>query len=493
MHRGKTICLVLCLLLILLPCVAAGPGGYVTLINATPHDWALTYSHAYQIEWNPPKIIPAGTSHQQYVEFWNHWGGNGDCGAEASYRLVGSPQKASFQLQARQTDGKNIRIQYLDSLASVNNQRHSLINLGFEHDGSVLFVLAGDGKEQYVSSNPPPNWMQSSFSTIGSKPLREIALPASHNAGMSKADLKFLFGGTPHSTETQSLNMKKQLESGVRWFDIRPVHTTRAGWSERIRQFFVHEKLVAWHTGHFSKTKQGAVVGGAGQSLKEIVDSVNDFTQNYPGELIILDLSHELDSGKSVQHWDWNFTPDRWQDLYEIMGGIKDLWDTNSTILDYSSVPLSTFIQPGSNSTVLIRVPNHAPIPEGQTTIHDKLPISAFVSSSDLYFTGSYSDTEDADTLSKDQLEKLRDMRPNPQTFMHRSTWTITPRLGKLLDIGNGKNSIVGQSVHAHRKLFADLWPHLSKSTYPNLIEVDNINSQITALCMAINTRFARR
>src|ERR1700712_3210328 len=89
------------LLSTLLPFVAAGPGGYVNLINASPYDWKLTYSHSYQMDWQPAALIPAGTNHEQYLEWWYHHGNNGDCAAEATYELVGSPGTA-FQLQARQ-------------------------------------------------------------------------------------------------------------------------------------------------------------------------------------------------------------------------------------------------------------------------------------------------------------------------------------------------------------------------------------------------------
>ncbi|KAN0108175.1 PLC-like phosphodiesterase [Hyaloscypha variabilis] len=482
MRFGKAVWLALCHLLMSLPRVAAGPGGYVTLINGSPYDWKLTYSHSYQMDWKPAAVIPAGRSHQQYLEFWYHWGDNGDSAAEATYELVGSPEKATFQLQARQSNGKKIRVQYLDNLTSLNNQRHSLIDLGFEHDGSVLFVLDGDGQEPYISSHPPAGWMNVTLSTIKSKSLREIAIPASHNAGMSENNI--FFGGIAHNTETQSLKMHEQLLNGARWFDIRPYYNG------------LKSDTCQWYTGHFSKLSGGKdVVGGVGQSIKNIVNSINDFTERYPGELIILDMSHELSREVQGVGFKWSYTPDQWQYLYELMGRIKDLWITNGTIpTDYSSVPLSTFIQPGSRSAVLIRIPDHAPLPlEVATKYYEYLPLSPFVRESNLSLTGSYTNTEDPNTLTSDQLKKLRDLRPSRESMIQRSTWTITPGLGKLMDIFNAKNSIIGQAVHAHRKLFSSLWPALTKSTYPNLIEVDNINSQITALCMAINNRFARQ
>lgn len=35
-------------------------GGYVTLINATPYDWNLTSIHQNQMEYDFPRLIPAG-------------------------------------------------------------------------------------------------------------------------------------------------------------------------------------------------------------------------------------------------------------------------------------------------------------------------------------------------------------------------------------------------------------------------------------------------
>jgi hypothetical protein len=35
-------------------------GGYVTLINATPYDWNLTSRYQNEMEYNFPRLIPAG-------------------------------------------------------------------------------------------------------------------------------------------------------------------------------------------------------------------------------------------------------------------------------------------------------------------------------------------------------------------------------------------------------------------------------------------------
>lgn len=150
---------VLCVLV--LPIVRAGPGGYLALINGTPYNWNLTYSHSYQLDWKPPAVIAAGTSFQNYVEYWYHWGENGDCAGEATYALVDANNEKmplAFTVHARQTNGKNLQIQYHDDLASLGNPKNSRLDLGFRHDGVVSFVLAGTSLEDFVSSNPPAAW-----------------------------------------------------------------------------------------------------------------------------------------------------------------------------------------------------------------------------------------------------------------------------------------------------------------------------------------------
>ncbi|KAH8786043.1 PLC-like phosphodiesterase [Hyaloscypha finlandica] len=463
----------------LLPLVAAGPGGYVTLINASPYDWKLTYSHSYQMDWQPAALIPAGESHEQYLEWWYHRGDIGDCAAEATYELVGSPRKEAFQLKATQSAGKDLQIQYLDNLSSLNNPENSLIPLGFEHDGGVSFILSGDGTKPYVSSNPPPGWMQATLSTIGPKTLREISLPASHDAGMSEITQEW--GGIKHNTQTQSKPIGGQLIDGARWFDIRPVHSDGG-----------------FHTGHFSETWSnwfmkliGAdVVGAKGRKIADIVADINSFTSKHEGELIILDLSHEMGD---IKYWgtEWKLSIEKWEYLYEALAEINDLWTVGNPPQDYTSVPLSTFIQPGSKSAVLVRIPGHAPLPRQTISEYKVIPLSAFIQDSRLPFEGTYSDTDNPDHLATDQVSKLHSMRVASQSMMQRSTWTITVGLAKNLDIANKGNSIIGQAVRAHRKLFSTLWPAMSKTSYPNLIEVDDINSQVTALCMGINDRFA--
>jgi hypothetical protein len=417
---------------------------------------------------------------------------------------------------------KQVSIQYHDTLSSVNNQRGSKIDLGFQKDGGVSFILSGSGPS-FVSSNPPTGWMQKSLPSIGSKYLREIAMPASHNSGMSK--LNYHYGGVEHNTLTQSLGVYNQAENGARYFDIRPV--LRKG---------------KFYAGHFSKL-MGKHVGGIGSAMLDIVHDINGFNNAFPGELLILDISHDMNVDRDFRH----FTEQEWQELYRVLDEIADLWAPGAYwSRDLSAVPLSTFITPGSRSATVVRLPSHAPLPlsreehsavevdsaeegrksEGNGDRHVErngkgenkgkgeengnikdfgLPINqvtppsitgilhdtAFVPDAWLPVTNRYANTNRPDQMSADQIRKMRAHNLS-EDGMLMGVWTLTEHWHHSLDVANHKHSIIGDAAQAHRRLFSDLWPEMSKESYPNLIQIDDIhNKEVLALAMAINNNFA--
>ena len=529
--------------------VFASTDGKVFLINATPYNWKQVANHQHLMDWKFPDVIPSGTTGEQNIKFldFRH------CTAETTFTLVGYPTAASFVVQARQQPNR-IQIKYQKSLSSLNNPQDSFIDLGFVQDGAVLYILAGNGTDgsPFVSTNPPVAWMQSTLSNIGSKTLREIAMPESHDSGMSQ--MTHWDGGVPHNSLTQFVNVYQQLVFGARFFDIRPVLS--------------HGKF---YTGHYSKVLSSQA-GASGRTINDIVKDINRFTSEHPGELIILDLSHDMNRDKGYR----KLAPMEWHKLFGILKGINDLWvGSNSAPDDLTTLPLSTFITPGSKSTVLIRIPGSVPLPghefiqfsqrdleatdnmvpspdadsdndhDGESSSIDptsssttanvtptpvsgttaaslshlptssKLPqatafvtavptptptnapefyypAEAFVHPTRLPHEGSYSNTDDANYLATDQLSKLAKFRPGTKSLPLRTTWTLTQRIAHILDVGNPTTSIIVEAAAAHSALFQRLWNSCSKFTYPNIIEVDGIhNSQITALAMGINEYFA--
>jgi hypothetical protein len=204
--------------LAVLPCVLGGPSGYLSVINATPYNLSLTYTHSYQMDWKLRDIIVSGSSINQYIKYRK----NQYDAAEATYTLVGAPEPMSFTIQARKKP-KRLEVRFDDALSAINNPNGSLIDLRWVRDGAVPFVLAGLGTPSslFVSTNPLTAWMQATLPTIGHLSLSEVCMPGSHNAGMS--EVSHAHGGRAHNSLPQSVNVFEQLRNGARYFDIRPI------------------------------------------------------------------------------------------------------------------------------------------------------------------------------------------------------------------------------------------------------------------------------
>ncbi|HEY7767962.1 MAG TPA: hypothetical protein VIB55_07250, partial [Longimicrobium sp.] len=236
-----------------------GQGGKITLVNGTPYNWRNTYHHSYQMNsWTFPDTIAAGTTASVYVEwsqgFFEH---SGDDAGEVTYTL--GPSGANFQVQARAGNGFDLRV-VLTDIATTGNPKGSTIDLGWQHDGNVTFILAGT-EGSYTSSNPPAAWMQQNLGVLGGRSLRHLCIPGSHDAGMSVYTSGTAFA-TRCNTLTQTSGILGQLQFGVRYFDIRPVIS--AG---------------QYLTGHYGNIGQiNSWQGANGQSIASIISDVNAFT-----------------------------------------------------------------------------------------------------------------------------------------------------------------------------------------------------------------------
>ncbi|CAD6445250.1 9e6d20fa-809d-40ed-beb6-4cbe17da071c [Sclerotinia trifoliorum] len=334
----KSIQCIFAVLLLLLPMVLAKSKAYVELINGTPYDWHLISHATRRMKWSPKTIIPSGTSSESCISWIINLP---DASAEAKYRIDNPSSPESFTISAIQ-DPTQLQVHYHENLTSLNNPQYSTINLGFMDRHAHPFMLAGNGTQTpYISTNPPVAWMQSTLSTLSRKTLREITMPMSHDAGANVVTHPLNGPGTLHNTQTQSDSIYWQLVHGARWLDIRPA----LYWKK-------------WMTYHGSWAA-GSMWGATGQSIESMIEDINYFTRKYPGELIVLDISHDA---IAKRRWS-GFSEDDWMKFYGVLNGIFDLWvePEGSSQWDLSSVPFGTFVKEGGKSTVLVRVPCGAP------------------------------------------------------------------------------------------------------------------------------------
>jgi hypothetical protein len=157
------------------------------------------------------------------------------------------------------------------------------------------FIMAFVGEDQklylsYFTNYNPAHWMEDTlFPAKGNLTLKDIVIPGSHDAGMSALNGT---GGTqsgsinPCNTLTQKQNIGKQLNAGIRMFDLR-----------------VGSFKNSIYTKHSSSDCMAEAMGGGyGEQFKDILDSVKTFLDRNRKEFIILTFSHFCQKEAPASH-----------------------------------------------------------------------------------------------------------------------------------------------------------------------------------------------
>ncbi|MDN5287231.1 MAG: Phosphatidylinositol-specific phospholipase domain [Mucilaginibacter sp.] len=147
------------------------------------------------------------------------------------------------------------------------------------------FAMAFTGADQklylsYFTNYDPARWMEDTlFPAKENLTLKDIVIPGSHDAGMSALNGT---GGKQAgsintcNTLTQKLNIGKQLNAGIRMFDLR------------VGLF--KNQIYTKHSS--SDCMAEAMGGGYGERFKDILDSVKTFLDLHKKEFVILTFSH---------------------------------------------------------------------------------------------------------------------------------------------------------------------------------------------------------
>jgi hypothetical protein len=438
-----------------------GQGGTLVLVNGTPYDWKNVGQSAYQMNsWTFPDIIPARSVASVYVERSEGvFQTVSDDSAQVTYALSGTTY--SFDIRAGAPVGFDLRAVFTN-IETEGNPRGSTVDLGWNWNGVVNFVLGGqDGS--FVSTNPPCSWMSTSLGWLGGRPLRHICMPGSHDSGMSvfTSGTAFAF---PCSTLSQTSGILGQLQFGVRYFDIRPVISGG--------QFY---------TGHYSfidklKSWQGA----NGQSIASVISDVNSFTASNR-ELVILYLSHDLNTDLGNSSYA-GFTQDQWNLLLtQLQQGLKCLFvKNNPSGIDLTQLTLNDYIGGGASVVVIVDSP---------TVDLGKFYGQGFFNPGNFAVYNQYSNTNVLAQMQSDQISKLKQQRPGPDSGYFLLSWTLTQNDVQASTCALGTaDSVLDLAATANPSLFQALLPACNSQTYPNIIYVDGVHgSDVAALGLAIN------
>jgi hypothetical protein len=311
-------------------------------------------------------------------------------------------------------------------------------------------------------------WMQKNIGLLGSRPLRHLCIPGSHDSGMSTF-IPGTAGAAPCNTVTQLTGVLGQLQFGVRYFDIRPVISGGQ-----------------YGTGHYSLLNLPLIgpswQGANGQSIASIVSDVNTYTAANQ-ELVVLYLSHDLNTDLGEPNYA-PFTQDQWNELLSQLKGLNNLFVAqNPASVDLTMLTLGDFI--GSQAAVVIVI-----APSNPSITLGNFAQEGFYTPSNFSVYNQYSDTNDLGTMQNDQLDKLKAQRPNPDAGYFLLSWTLTQDSTEASTCILGTaSSILDLAATANPVLPSALLPACSSQTYPNIIYIDGVNSSdIVTLSMTVNS-----
>ncbi|KAG8411470.1 hypothetical protein J3458_015527 [Metarhizium acridum] len=445
-----------------------GQGGHIVLVNATPYAWHLASHLLESMEWEFPRdasVVESYTSKRVYVE-----SRASASRAAATYRLDGRHE--TFTIQAR-----SISLQVsMDNFGTMNAAQGSVVQLGLISNRPSYFVLSGEGGD-YHSVGNARDWMSQNLSTLGSRKLRDICVPSSHDSGMSRVPWSTAFAAVG-SVATQYVSVEEQLKFGVRYFDIRPVQH-RGQWACGHYSFI--NAPSKWHFFPPFDTWQG----GDGESLQDIIDGINRYTLE-SHELIVLNISE----ARVIKDVSGNFRRDdfvdldaaHWNLLLDKMTnsetGIQCLWKPETgppPAQDLTNLTLHNLIGCGS-SAVLVLVHNGVDVSGRPGVFHY----------SNWPFDASAWDKPEAERMKEFQQHMLTE---NPRSFTFSGCHTQSDTEAVLTTLGQSSSFVLSLATPSKDRLFTELFDWCTREgKYPSSLVLDGIDSSdLAALCMAFN------
>ncbi|KAJ4327312.1 hypothetical protein N0V84_002210 [Fusarium piperis] len=448
----------------------------ITLINATPYRWTKGHTHSYQlVSWDlnwPNHIEPGQTVRvTTSTEAMSPW----DAAGEVVYHLEGVSKPASFEIRRRTPPSKNrifggglpneLSVTYRENLETLKRPKKSVNMLKWwDFPGSCQWVLAGK-EGDFIADDAGPGWMSERMDHIGQIPLRELAIPRSHHAGMYKMNEAFGLGSL-YNTITQYKDLTYQLtEGGVRVIDIRPfLKYGKRGYET----WESHGSIFGgkWH-------------GGLGVTLKDMVDQVNAFNEKHPGELIIWDihpsqaLVRRHAEGTVVQMSEGDRAI-----MYNEFKRLKHRLEVPNG-RDLTQWPLERFVG-NKTSGVLIRTRREWREDESWPGGSE-----GFVTEANFPVHQLWANSPDTPGLIDATVKDLKERKTDRSSTLFFADWILTQQG---FDVAFGNKFIAEMAITTYKAMFYELWEALTMDRYPNWIATDGIRSnELKSFAMAIN------
>ena len=314
------------------------------------------------------------------------------------------------------------------------------------------------------------NWMKNTLPIIGGQPLKNVSMSASHDAGMSSVS-NCGIGANACNTQTQTKTILGQLQSGTRYFDIRPV---------------IYKGVM--YTGHLDESTG---IGCNGESLQSVLNDVSTFIAR-SGDLVLLKFSHYFDRDHGITGTS-GFTSAQMTTLVNMVSSSLQRYlfsqPTKSGQGDLSGFTMNQYI--GQRGVVL--------------TVYDQLPSNLWNSrtgvyayadkggAGDLIVYDQYSKTNDLNTMVTDQLAKLENPG-NHGINLFLLSWTLTlsasqaiacaatPQTTQIVNLAQSAKQVLQQNIQT-----AYYAKQITSTIMPNLLYTDACDSSITDTAIWLN------
>ncbi len=323
----------------------------------------------------------------------------------------------------------------------------------------VAAILTNCNKESSVDPNvETANWMSNLLkanptTTIA---LKDIAIPGSHDAAMYIIQDCYL--GNECNTQTQYLNMKDQLEAGLRMFDVRPI---------------------LYKGKYYTQHATDCVgFGCKGDIMDNILSQTNTFLDTH-AELVFLNLSHFCE-----------LEPDDASFLAFVNNKLGDKIYKETTVnsIPFIKRPLTDFIPTNRKTGKVVLV-----FDTGIANTPANKALGLFTAN--IFPTsGGWTDDDNFPELKQNQLNNFSSY-VNDSTRLFQFSWQITQNVDQAVACvltPESSTSIESAAQNANTQLSIIVDSLTSNNTIrkgkiPNIIYVDFADKFVTNLCIKLS------
>lgn len=252
------------------------PSTFINIVNLTPYRFKFRRDLSNQCQISGDfGDVPAGHAGQMRASYGTKGSSRVDDNADYYFDVVGTNHR--FHIKSTQNDKEG---DYYRTIWDMNEW--GLGYKEFKHpdvEVAVNLIITGSEEYGYYTSmdwaSSPQGWMQALYPVIKDRQLRHVVMPGSHDAGMGVWTNSYF--GAPMNSQTQGLTIYEQLVAGARYFDLRVVQVLKFPGGDP-------EYVAA----HLNDEMLDFAVGETRESVQDIIDGINRFYKETPGEAIFL-------------------------------------------------------------------------------------------------------------------------------------------------------------------------------------------------------------